>query len=300
MSANDMIRYVDSCMAEYGYSLKTLVLTGGECMIYKDAVVDAIKHATGLGLSTRIVTNAFWAASSDEAAGTIRELADAGLKEINFSTGDEHSQWVPLRNIAYATIAAIDQGFHPIINIETHNTSHITTLDFLNQDERLPGLLLANKLEIRNGIWMEFSQNKKVTCRESSVTHRANRCRNLFSIIPINPYGEIFACCGLACEQNPYLRLGNINSESVSVIYERAFEDMLKIWLFTDGPESILKSIDNDKNNLNIDKYRNRHICDLCRILFRDKSNISWLKKNYREQIGRVILKYKLLTYKNE
>lgn len=113
MTYKDMKYYVDSCLLEYHDSLKVLVITGGECMIYKANVYRIIKYATKLGLSTRIVTNAFWATSYKDAYSTITELKKAGLKEINFSTGDDHRKWVPLKNVRNAAVAASRLGFSP-------------------------------------------------------------------------------------------------------------------------------------------------------------------------------------------
>ena len=47
-------------MKAFPKSIKVLVITGGECMIYPEKVKYAIKLAKQFGLTTRIVTNGFW------------------------------------------------------------------------------------------------------------------------------------------------------------------------------------------------------------------------------------------------
>lgn len=56
-------------------------------------------------------------------------------------------------------------------------------------------------------------------------------CKHLFEDIIINPYGEVYACCGIGVCHIPQMRLGNIHQEPIQTIYERTFEDVLKIWL---------------------------------------------------------------------
>lgn len=65
-------------------------------------------------------------------------------------------------------------------------------------------------------------------------------CKHLFEDIIINPYGEVYACCGIGVCHIPQMRLGNIHQEPIQTIYERAFEDVLKIWLYTEGPQDVL------------------------------------------------------------
>src|SRR5687767_9894064 len=65
-----------------------VVFTGGEATLRWDDLLEAIRHARGLRLPTRLVTNAYWATGAEETTRRVRELVDAGLLEINFSTGD--------------------------------------------------------------------------------------------------------------------------------------------------------------------------------------------------------------------
>ena len=74
MTYEEMKKYVDLCMKQYHDSLKVLVITGGECMIYRKNVEKIIFYATKIGLSTRIVTNAFWATSYKIAMDIVRKF----------------------------------------------------------------------------------------------------------------------------------------------------------------------------------------------------------------------------------
>lgn len=295
MTYEEMKKYVDLCMKQYHDSLKVLVITGGECMIYRKNVEKIIFYATKIGLSTRIVTNAFWATSYKIAMDIVKRLVDCGLKEINFSTGDEHQKSVPLRNVRNASVASARLGLVPIINIETHDNSSEHTLKRLVKDKVFIGFVSKSLIKIEKGVWISFKGNKENLTYESCfMPHRFDRCLNLFQLIPINPYGEVLACCGLTSEQNPYLRLGNINKQPIKEIYETSFKDVLKIWLYIEGPAKILKYIKQRKNEKF--SFCASHICDICRTLFMDNENITFLKKDYENYISNLILKYSILN----
>lgn len=85
-----MENYVDECMIHYGDSLKVLVLTGGECFLLGNDLNLIIDYASRIGLSVRVVTNGYWAKSPEIAKEKLLELSKCGLKEVNFSTGEDH------------------------------------------------------------------------------------------------------------------------------------------------------------------------------------------------------------------
>ena len=67
-----------------------------------------IDYASRIGLSARVVTNGYWAKSPEIAKEKLLELSKCGLKEVNFSTGEDHQEWVSYDNIVYGSIAALD------------------------------------------------------------------------------------------------------------------------------------------------------------------------------------------------
>ncbi|GFI51794.1 hypothetical protein IMSAGC021_00083 [Muribaculaceae bacterium] len=298
MSFKEMKHYVDICMNEYGDSIKVLVITGGECMIYRNNIIKIIRYATSLGLSTRIVTNAFWATTYTEAKNTVYQLISAGLKEINFSTGDDHREWIPIKNVRNAAVAAFRLGLKPLINVESHDDSKTSVLKWLKRDSVFRKIVVSGGIIIEQGIWMSFNEesNKPINYTKTILSPRFDRCSSLFSVIPINPYGEVMACCGLTSENSLFLRIGNINRKPIREIYESSFQDLLKIWLFVDRPAKILQHIAQSKEEcLNI---TTGHICDACRTLFNNYKNIEHLNEIYDSFATSTILKYQLLTSK--
>jgi pyruvate-formate lyase-activating enzyme len=84
-----MKHYIDESMKAYD-SLQVVVFTGGESFIYGRKLEEILRHAKSYRLMTRIVTNGYWAKSYDIAFRKLGKFIDAGLTEINFSTGDDH------------------------------------------------------------------------------------------------------------------------------------------------------------------------------------------------------------------
>lgn len=304
MTAAEMKHYIDTCLIVYP-EIKTVVFTGGECTLLGQDLIKTIKYAKINGLSTRIVTNGWWAKDYMAAQNKINMLQQAGLDEINFSTGDDHQQWIPFTYVRNAAVAAFRQGMYCAINVETKDDSKFNIDKIIEKDHILSehstnNIYERRKIYIEKGIWAQFDgSNEKITYKAYESNFKFKRCKNLFSIIPINPYGEVLACCGITSESNLYMRLGNINHENIKTVYERAFCDVLKLWLFTEGPEKIAKFLlsHEDENDTQINV---QHTCLLCRKISCSKKYIDILIKYRKEYMTNLILKYNLLTFKEK
>src|SRR5262249_59831552 len=104
----------------------SMVFAGGEVTLRGDDLLVAIAEAPRLGLPTRIVTNAYWATSLDRAREKLRQLVESGLTEVNYSTGDEHARFIPLDNVIYATVAAVEVKRPVHILVELRKNPAIT------------------------------------------------------------------------------------------------------------------------------------------------------------------------------
>ncbi|GHT41717.1 hypothetical protein FACS189437_08970 [Bacteroidia bacterium] len=298
---DEMKSYIDQSLEAYS-TIKLLVLTGGECFTLGKDLNEIIKYGTQAGLMVRIVTNAYWANSFEKAYKKLKDLVNSGLKEINISTGDEHQEWVPYDNIVYAISASLKLNLTVVVNVETSNLSKFNTKQ-LKEDDRLKEYFETDnkKLFVMDSVWMPF---KKTTEKEmKSVLDNDNvqkiclsntRCTNLFSTITINPFHHINACCGLTSECTPYLKLGNAKRYSVKQLYEHQFEDLLKIWLYTEGPKKILDFI-YEKRNIDPLDTSHWHICQICAELFNNEENIRFLQKNKDLILPNIVLKYTML-----
>jgi hypothetical protein len=299
LSLAEMKDYLDCCLAAYPESIKVLVLTGGECMLLGENLLEIISYAKAKGLMVRIVTNGYWAKTYETALARLGELIHAGLHEINFSTGDDHMEWVPYDNIVYGCMASFDLGITCIVNVEKHDKASFRAETFY-EDERLKPYFGSTRedkpvLRIESGVWIKFDKDSEISYNELLFTTDSGKgCTSLFNTIVVNPYSQVIACCGLTSEYILPLRLGSAQAHPIKNLYESQFNDFLKIWLFVEGPMSILKFI-YSKRNIPHGSIKG-HICYICAEIFKDPENIASLKEHYKEAMARVLLKYSLLT----
>jgi len=104
--------------------LRLVVFSGGEATILKQDLYDAIAHCTGLGLLNRIVSNASSGKTPNTAARTAKALADAGLGELNISTGKDHQEWVSTQSVIQAAKAAVERGIFTMITVKTDDDAN--------------------------------------------------------------------------------------------------------------------------------------------------------------------------------
>lgn len=288
--------FIDQAITEFD-SIKILVLTGGECFLLGNDLYDIINYASSLRLIVRVVTNGFWARSYNIAYETLKKLKNVGLREINFSTGDEHQEWVSYDNIVFGAMAAIDLELTCIINVETHDNSHFDPNSFI-RDCRLKSYFNASThrapLRIKLGAWVPFKKESNISYDNINLPQERikQRCTSLFKVLSINPYSQLLACCGLTCEHIIPLRLGTITNNNLKSLYESQFLDLIKLWIFIDGPYSVLSTIYKGRG-LNI-KIQG-HICHICAEIFKDNENIAYVQNHYKEIMPSIIFKYKLL-----
>ena len=100
-------------------SLKLLVVSGGECFLLGDDLEKIVKESKKYGFAVRCVTNAYWALNEIVANKKIIAMKKSGLSELNISTGNNHSQYVPVENVIYAAYASVVCGIQTTIVIES-------------------------------------------------------------------------------------------------------------------------------------------------------------------------------------
>lgn len=301
MTLRDMKEWVVKSLNAYP-SIRMVVFSGGECTLLGEDLFDIIFFVSSCKVATRIVTNAWWATTYDAAYDYVAKLKKNGLKEINFSTGDEHQQWVSFENVRNAALAAYRQGLLCAINIETHDKSSFDFNGYLQKDKVFASYCSTNMLNnsrciyVEHGVWAPMKEKReyKLSYEKYKDSLNYKRCENLFDNIPINPYGEVLACCGITSEQNPFLRIGNITYEDIKTIYGRSFMDILKVWLFVSGPISILHFI--HKVSGKKDDVVPQHMCILCKEIFSNSEYLAILREHIGDYAPAVLLKYNIIV----
>ena len=272
-------------------TVKMLILTGGECTLlsYLSQLINIANKE--YGLSVRIVTNASWASSYVKARMKIAEWKALGLSEINFSTGDEHLEYVPIENIKNAIIASVDEEYVPFINVEALEGHKFTAGNFLN-DERLCQLLKENKIFVMNGVWINFKNPSAEIDGDGILNCINQRCSNLFNNITITPDYRLKACCGITSNYIRYLDLGNLAKYSIRRLYDNQFLDFMKIWMAVEGPHKIMDFVRDYDAKIKKEQYERKHPCQVCAMIFNNSSIMNEIRLHYKRIYSNVIMKY--------
>lgn len=295
LKTEDVTRQINY-ICEHFPSIHTIVITGGETLIDIDATLEIVRIGKQNGLSTRIVTNGFWANNEKSAMDIISQCKLSGLDEINFSTGDEHQCYVKIENICKGVNAALKHGIRVAINLETSMNSIFSKSSLvkkLSKDKNIN----VSEVSIINGLWMPFTAEG--LCRLPKIERNSfhpvmDRCDNLFTSLTIAPDNHLMACCGLPVKYIPYFDLGYASVEQIKNNYVTQFEDFIKIWLFVEGPYKILSFLEN-RTNIEIPELRVlSHMCFYCACLLTNKKYIHLAQKYYSEKYASVMMKFYL------
>ncbi|MCE2615394.1 radical SAM protein [Phocaeicola oris] len=276
------------------YSVKLLILSGGESFLLMNELEEIVNFASRLGLKVRIVTNAFWASSYKKAFQIVNQLKKVGLSEINYSTGDDHQKFVPINNILNGIIAAVEQNINVVVNVESSDDRNFNS-KFLKEHSMLIPYIKIGKLRILNGIWVQFKNKNNKDTEIPGISRFVMPCyggySNLFSTIAIDPDHRMLACCGLISKYSKYLDLGNLKTHSIKELYLNQFKDFLKIWIATEGPYEILNYISQFTSE-DYKIYKSMHICQVCNKVLNTPRYINILRKEYKKVYSNVMFKY--------
>lgn len=290
MNISTMIKHIDDAINAYK-TIRILIITGGECFVLGKDLVKIVNYATNKGLATRVVSNAFWATSFDEAINVLKPLVSSGLTEINLSTGDEHSKYVNVENIVNASLAAVQLNIKTVlISVESPNNANITSLYF-KRHKKLYKLISDERIDCVDASWMYFKNNIKNDNMFVDKRIIAKPCDNIFNGIYINPYSQLLSCCGLTVEYNEYLKIGDLTKFNVSQLYERQFNDLFKVWLHIEGPMRIYEKIMREKG---LEPKIFCHKCAYCIEIIRNRENYQIMKRIIKRELPQIIFNYKL------
>jgi MoaA/NifB/PqqE/SkfB family radical SAM enzyme len=276
---------------------KVVVFSGGECFLLRDDLVTAVRYATSLGLATRCVTNGYWAKSLRHGRRRLQDLVDAGLKEINVSTGDFHQQWVAQETVVNAACLSVELGIaHTLIVVELQATRRVTA-EKLSSDPRIQRLLTdpGAHFQMIESPWMPTDYRDRIDqpadrLLSRRTLHLRGGCETVLKTIVVTPERRFGYCCGLTRERIPELN-APWDGESLDELVLAGSRDFMKIWLHVDGPERILAWA--AEKNPGIDwENRYAHHCHACLALFADPLVRDVIRSHYRERVDDVLARY--------
>lgn len=265
MTRDQLLAIIEKAHAEFP-RLRYVVLTGGEVTLLRRDLLDAIQLLSRLGLGSRIVSNGHWGRTNESALGWVRSLRQAGLCELNLSTGDEHQKWVPFDSVARAAYHAVLQGLTTVIVVEGQDNAEFT-LQSVTHNPDIQRIYadaeLKQRFVLMSNIWMPFHEG--ANCTRDKDGSSGEGCDNVFDNFVVNPYGHLLSCCGLTMEHIPELKVGDVYRDSMAAIYRRQFSDLLKMWIWLDGTRHIFNQLA-ARHGLNL---LSPHPCSICAQLYR-------------------------------
>lgn len=292
MSLQTMITRIDEIVRDFP-NVISCVFTGGECTTLGNDLIKILEYVQTKNLKSRIVTNGHWAITKAKALSYLKKLHNAGLNELNLSTGDEHQKWIPYDRIVYACQAANQLGIFVAVNIESTSSSLFTSKSML-EDVRVSQKIKNGEIIVKDSLWIDFHKDISQNSAKTEVLNDGP-CTNLFNTISISPDDHLFACCGLTCKNNKYLDLGDIQKYSIRKLYIEQFDDLMKLWLYTHGPKKIYTFLCDEKNICD-DSFKYPHICSLCHHILNCSENMDIIRAKITDILPSVMLKYQFIT----
>jgi hypothetical protein len=283
--------------------LSLVIFTGGEPLLLGEDLLDAISYADSLGILTRIVTNAFWADTLENAKKTLTMLKEAGLNEVNVSTDDYHLPYIPFENIRNVYNAIQGMGFGAFVIANTSSYGDIITPEYLIKElgnifsfrfgkdgKSLPqpkpskdgtAYLISNGRlqEVGRASSMD-TRNKENNCEDCIPLNCG--CTNAVTNIVLSPNAHLLACCGIEAEGVEILDRGKLSRKNISEHFKRINDDVLLNALIRLGPYFVRNFI-TSKDPSVIFENGCTTLCEICQSVVLNKQAISVLKHNIGE-----------------
>ena len=289
----------------YSAGVGVVVFTGGEATLELNSLIAGLRLATELGLPTRLVTNAWWAEDETTAKTFLSELQEAGLTEINYSTGDQHVRFVSLENVLFAVRAALALNYNPCVMVESTANSGITA-QFLQE---LPYQIETRKLfpgkliKFNDSAWMPLSGKRLETypshrTYDKSNISAAGGCDSVIGTVTVQANGKLGACCGIGMRLIPELDQGLLGGTSLTSAFESAENDLLKRWIRAEGPEKILAWASSKDDRIQWEG-RYAHRCQACLRMYKDEMVRDVIRDHICEKIGDIIF-HEYLLYQHQ
>lgn len=240
-------------------------------------------------MKTRLVTNAYWATSAAESARRVRLLVDAGLNELNFSTGDEHVRFIPLDNVARAVVAAVSQLSSVSVMIELRAERRITRETLLEhpliQCQSPETIAFVNIIE---SPWMPLNPSKHERYPDgmaatSENVHVKKGCDSVLQTYVLAGDGRVASCCGLGMRLIKELNVGEAKGDDfLANAIEDSENDFFKVLLHYRGPERILAWAASKNENIKWDGMY-AHKCQACIRIYKDPMVREVVREHYSE-----------------
>jgi MoaA/NifB/PqqE/SkfB family radical SAM enzyme len=226
MTLDEALSYIDEAVSVGAIHFG---ISGGEPFLCYDNLVSIVDSASRKGLRVNCTTNAFWATTMKDATSMLSILSERGLKSLGISVDDFHQEFVPIRHVAHAVMAAKK------VNIEEISLSCTTTstnngikhyyfyLTLLGVD--LSGINLLETVRMPIGRRSDSFPVDDYKCIEEFPENASlDFC---FKKVLIDPVGKVFPCCNYFIAPTGSLTSSSLG-DILTAMNENAYIQLLK------------------------------------------------------------------------
>ncbi|GAB4483205.1 MAG: radical SAM/SPASM domain-containing protein [Burkholderiaceae bacterium] len=300
LTLEEITRAIDQAR-ELSPNLKVVVFSGGEATLLRDTLFAALRQCRQRSLLTRLVSNGSWGKSATSAHHFAARLAQAGLAELNLSTGPEHREWIPLQSVENAARAALEHGLRTVVSVESGpdgppaKETYAVLAALAQQQPALFRLIYSS--------WMTFKTSGTGSTGPTRSVPREvfGPCDQLFKNIVVTPHRAISACCGLTFEHIPEMKMGTLadapRGNDLVRAYQATLNDFSKIWLAVEGPATVLRRALGTAADALI--ASSHHICEVCALMHQNEEAVAELRRIYAEYAPSVLQRFGLKTFES-
>ncbi len=286
--------------------LSLVVFTGGEPFLKLRDVEAAITFSRARNISTRIVTNAFWATSASAARRILGRLKEKGLSEINFSCDDLHQEFIPLDHLRHAFLAAKELEIplliaHKVIAKTRITPKYLSRYLGVELKEFKPGSRQQDGANLySSSLTVPVGHGSEELCENDYIIYPDNAaawsspCSSVLESIVISPSKQLRICCGMTEQHVPELGVGYWDAARIKDLLEKANTDLIVNWLALEGPYGIKKFIEEKDPSIS---FQNRYVnhCHLCNDIFTRTETRAILGAHANEKTAELTLRRGIL-----
>jgi MoaA/NifB/PqqE/SkfB family radical SAM enzyme len=242
--------------------------SAGEPFLYLDEISALVKLCSQFGIYTRIVTNSFWAKTSESSDRLVSNLKENGLCQLRLSYSRWHQKHIKRSNVLKSARSCQKAGLNYFISFIT---------DFAEEDDPYEQFLRDNGLTFFPEPVIYAGRAGSFRRRRILTDYQANCC-------DMNPYLtpdlDMYACCdaGTHFPETNFFFLGNVSNSSIEQLFMKCETDRLYNLIRTMGITNIASFAG----------MRAREIityskCELCRKLFDTPETLEKLREEVHQ-----------------
>jgi organic radical activating enzyme len=237
MRLADALKWIEQVAAYRSGYIKALALTGGEPFFDMTLLRRISGYAAERGVIVSAVTNAFWAATAEEAVTVLRSVP--AIQMLAISTDVYHQRSIPFERVKNAILAARDLGIPYNIAVCTEDTDDPEYKQIVAALAAVtPPETIATAITFRAGRALERVAELKY---RMTNTPPVSACAAGSSPI-VFPSGRVVACIGPVIDlptKHPLL-LGSLRDSTLETILDRAecnsILHAIRVW----GPRKLI------------------------------------------------------------